>query len=77
MRIAKSNGSTEVDQTLEKDIAKNIQELTRAGAALRQPENGNDEMSANNLGTLFVGRLIYRCAKLKTLSMSFTRCARN
>jgi hypothetical protein len=34
------------------EIGQNIQELTCADAAFRQPENGNDEMSANTLGTL-------------------------
>jgi len=52
MRSAKPIGSTEIDTSLELDIGRNIQELTRAGAAFRQPENGDDEMSANNLGTL-------------------------
>ena len=52
MRTAKPNGSTEIDSSLEKDIGRNVHELTRANAALRQVENGNDETSASDLGTL-------------------------
>jgi hypothetical protein len=52
MRITKSNESTEIDQSLEKGIGRNIQKVTRTSAAFRHTENGNDEMSANNLGTL-------------------------
>ena len=50
MRTA--NGSTEIDRSLEKDIGRNVHELTRADPAFRQIEDGNDEMSANNLHTL-------------------------
>jgi hypothetical protein len=51
MIIAKPIGSTETDKSLEMDIGRNVHELTRANAAFRKSENG-DEMSANNLGTL-------------------------
>jgi hypothetical protein len=52
MRTAKPNGSTEIDRSLEKDIGRNVHELTRANAAFSQVEDGNDEMSAVNLRTL-------------------------
>jgi hypothetical protein len=52
MRITKSNGSTEVDQSLEKDIGASIHALTRSSGAYRRPENGNGEMSGDNLATL-------------------------
>jgi hypothetical protein len=52
MSVAKPTDPGEVNKSREADIESNIPELTRAGAALHQPENGNDEMSANNLGTL-------------------------
>jgi hypothetical protein len=43
MRTVKPNESTEIDQSLEKDIGRNIHELTRNSTALRQPENGDGE----------------------------------
>ena len=49
MRTVKPNGSTESDQSLEKDIGRGIYELTRNSAALRQPENGNGETLADTL----------------------------
>ena len=52
MRTAKPNGSAEIERSLEKDIASNIHELNRANTAFRQVENGTDEMSASELGTL-------------------------
>ena len=52
MRIFKSNRSTKSEQSLEKEIGRNIQNLTRSNATFRQPDNGNDELSANNLGAL-------------------------
>jgi exonuclease V gamma subunit len=51
MRTAKPNGSAELERSLEKDIAGNIR-LTRANTAFRQVENGNDETSSSDLGTL-------------------------
>jgi hypothetical protein len=52
MRSTKSNGSTEIVELLEKEIGTNIHELTHKSAAFRQPENGDGEMSATDLGTL-------------------------
>ena len=49
MRTVKPNGSTEIDQSLEKDIGRNIHELTRDSAAFRQPENGDGETLADTL----------------------------
>jgi hypothetical protein len=46
MRTAKQNGSTEIDRSLERDIARNV------NTAFRQVENGNDETSSGDLGTL-------------------------
>ena len=55
MRIAKPIGPTEVDKSLEVDIGKNIHELKRAGPASKQPEYGDDEMSASKLDILLRG----------------------
>ena len=52
MRSTKSNGSTEIIESLEKEIGTNIHELTRKSAAFRQPENGDGETSATDLGML-------------------------
>jgi hypothetical protein len=52
MRTATPNGSAEIKSSLEKDIATNVRELTRADAAFRHIENGNDETSSSDLGTL-------------------------
>ena len=52
MRTAKPNGSTEIDRSLERDIATNVHEMARANTAFRQVEDGNEEMSADNLHTL-------------------------
>jgi hypothetical protein len=49
MRAVKPDGSSEIDQSLEKDIGENIQELTRNSAAFRQPENGDGETLADTL----------------------------
>ena len=49
MRAVKPNGSSEIDQSLEKDISENIHELTRNSAAFRQPENGDGETLADIL----------------------------
>ena len=50
-RNGKPNGSTDIESSLEKAIAGNIHELTRANAGFRQG-NGNDETSASELGIL-------------------------
>ena len=52
MISTKSNGSYEIDQSLEKDIGASIHALTTTSEAFRRPENGNGEMSADNLGAL-------------------------
>jgi len=52
MRNTKANRSTEIDQSIEMEIGKNIHDLKRDSAAFRQSENGDDEMSANNLNRL-------------------------
>ena len=49
MRTVKPNGSTEIDQSLEKDVGRNIHELTRNSAAFRQPENGDGDALADTL----------------------------
>ena len=48
MRTARPNGSTEIERSLEKDIARNTHELNRANTAFRQVENDH----ASDLGTL-------------------------
>jgi hypothetical protein len=52
MRTAKPNGSAEIERSLEKDIAGNIRELTRANAVFPQVKNATDETSSSDLGTL-------------------------
>lgn len=52
MRSTKSNGSTEIDQSLENDIGANVRALTRTSEAYHRPENGNGEMSGDDLGAL-------------------------
>jgi hypothetical protein len=52
MRAVKQVGPAEINKSRELDIESNIHELTGTVAALHQPENSNDETSANNLGTL-------------------------
>jgi hypothetical protein len=47
-----SNESTEIDQSLEKDIGANIRALKRNSAAFHRSENGNVEMSDDNLSAL-------------------------
>jgi seryl-tRNA synthetase len=49
MRPVEPNGSTEIDQSLEKDIGRNIHELTRNSVAFRQAENGDGETLADTL----------------------------
>ena len=50
MRSSKSNGSTEIDRSLENDIEGNIRTLTRG--AFQRSENGNAEMTGDNLSAL-------------------------
>jgi hypothetical protein len=52
MRSTKSNGLTEIERSLEKEIGGNIRALTPTSEAFHLPENGNDEMSGDNLDTL-------------------------
>jgi hypothetical protein len=52
MRTTKPNESTEIVESLEKEIGTNIHELARKSAAFRQPESGDGEMSATDLGML-------------------------
>jgi len=52
MKITRSNRSTKNGQSLDKDAGRNTLELTHTSTAFHNAENGNDEMSANNLGTL-------------------------
>ena len=49
MRTGKANESIEIDQALEKDIGRNIHELTRSSAAFRQSENGHGEALTDTL----------------------------
>jgi hypothetical protein len=49
MRTVKPNRSSEIEQSLEKDIGENIHELTSISAAFRQPENGDGETLAGTL----------------------------
>jgi hypothetical protein len=51
-RSTKSNGSAGIVETLEKEIGSNIHELARKHEAFRQPENGDNEISATDLGML-------------------------
>jgi len=52
MRTVKPNGSTEIDQSLEKDIGANVRALPRTSEAYHRSENGNGEMSGDDLGAL-------------------------
>lgn len=47
-----TNGSTEIDQSLEEDIGGNIRTLTRASEAIHRHENRNHEMLGENLSVL-------------------------
>jgi|SRR6516162_4992850 hypothetical protein len=49
---AKSNGSTEFDQSLERDMGASIHALTKTSEAFHRPGNGNGETSGDNLGAL-------------------------
>jgi hypothetical protein len=52
MRTTKSNGSTEIVESLEMEIGSNIHELARQSATFRQPEHGDGEISGTDLGML-------------------------
>ena len=52
MNFAKPFGTIEIDKSAEAEVEGNIRELTRGGAALRQADSGDSEMTANNLSTL-------------------------
>ena len=52
MGSTESNGSTEIGQSLGKEIGANIRALKRTSGAFHRPENGNGEMSGDNLSTL-------------------------
>lgn len=52
MNFAKPIGSAEIEKSAEMEVEGNIRELTRGGAALRQSDGSDGEMTANNLGQL-------------------------
>jgi len=52
MNFAKPFGSAEIDKSAETEVEGNIRELTRGGAALRQADSGDGEMTATSLGSL-------------------------
>ena len=52
MNFAKPFGSAEIDKSPEREVEGNIRELTRSGAAFRQSDGNDSEMTANNLGHL-------------------------
>jgi KaiC/GvpD/RAD55 family RecA-like ATPase len=57
MNVAKPVRSVAINQSSEMDVEGSIREvLTRASDALRQAENGDEEMSANTVDTL-LGRV--------------------
>jgi chromosome segregation ATPase len=52
MSSAKLNGSAEINQSSEKDVGRKTRELAHASDALRQLENGDDEVVADGLEVL-------------------------
>jgi len=52
MRTDKRTESETIDKSLEMDIEKNVHELRQAGVTFLQPDDGDDEMVANNLASL-------------------------
>jgi hypothetical protein len=48
----KAVGATEIEQSLEAELGRNIHELKRAGNVLGDTENADDEISADNLNSL-------------------------
>jgi hypothetical protein len=51
--INKAIGTTDIDESLDAEIGRNIREMKRTGAALAHPANVKDKVSADSLGTLF------------------------
>jgi hypothetical protein len=49
---AKLNGSAEINPSSEMDVRRNTHEVAHADGALRQVENGDDEVAANSLEAL-------------------------
>ena len=49
----KANGATDINESLELEIGRNIQELKRAGPALSPAPNAKNEVLADDLGLLF------------------------
>ena len=49
MSSAKPNGSAEINQSSEMSLRRNTHELAHASGALRQVENGDDKVAANDL----------------------------
>ena len=60
--MKKAIAVAEIDESLEAGIGKAIQALERPGAAFHHPENADDEMSGENLGTL-LGRVTERSTR--------------
>ena len=52
MNIARPLGSAEIEKSSEVEVGENIHEFARGGAAFRQSESADDEMSTDNLCTL-------------------------
>ena len=52
MPSVKQSESVTTNKSLEMDIERNVHEMKRSGAAFRQTENGDDDMTANNLAAL-------------------------
>ncbi len=56
MNITKPLRSAGIDKSSDMEVGGDIHELARGGAAFRQSESADDEMSANNLANL-IGEL--------------------
>lgn len=54
MRSIKSHGSTEIDQSLEKNFGASIHDLARTSAAIHRSESRDHEISGDNLGSLLL-----------------------
>src|SRR6266702_5483618 len=52
MNITQPLRSAGIDKSSEMEVGGNIHEVARGGAAFRQSESADDEMSTDNLGTL-------------------------
>jgi len=55
MNITKPLRSAGIDKSSDMEVGGDIHELARGGAAFRQSESADDEMSANNLAALLRG----------------------